>query len=97
MHKLEYEKWGRLEDKMAWLGLLKHIGKEEIIRNLSSFGGSKNKGRKIIKRKSKISLNSEHKEKIRNAAKEMWLKRKQNGWVSTQIPWNKGYSGQDKR
>ena len=35
-HRKLYEKYGRLEDKLAWLGLEGRIGKEEIIRQLLS-------------------------------------------------------------
>jgi len=40
-HRLLYEKHGDKRDWLAWQGLLGMIGKEEIIRELQSFGGKK--------------------------------------------------------
>lgn len=44
-HRLLYEKHGRREDYLAWKGLEKQIGKEEIFIETSSIGGLNNKGK----------------------------------------------------
>lgn len=44
-HRLLYEKYGRWQDRLAWLGLSGQIGKEEIIRTKKSEGGKKLKNR----------------------------------------------------
>ena len=46
-HRILYEKYGRLQDKMAWLGLEGRIGKEEIIRQLISRPHTEERKRKI--------------------------------------------------
>ena len=38
-HRLLYEKHGREEDRIAWLGLSAQIGKEEMVSLLASLGG----------------------------------------------------------
>ena len=46
-HKKLYEEFGNAYDKAAWLGLSGCIGKEEIIRLISSENGKKSRGRKM--------------------------------------------------
>lgn len=40
-HKLLYEKYGKIEDKLAWLGLDKMIGQDEKMRELNRMAGLK--------------------------------------------------------
>ena len=40
-HRILYEKYGRWEDQIAWLGLSGQIGKEEVIRRMLSEAGKK--------------------------------------------------------
>lgn len=59
-HRKLYESYGKVEDKIAYLGLLKQIGQEEILLEKSKLGGKGNKG---------IPKTAEHKKKIsKNAA-----------------------------
>ena len=43
-HRLLYYKYGKHEDYVAWKGLERQIGKEEIFLQTSSIGGLNNKG-----------------------------------------------------
>ena len=45
-HRILYEKYGCLQDYLAWKGLTGCVNKEEIIRNISSMNGKKRKGSK---------------------------------------------------
>ena len=53
-HFAEWQRKGREEDRIAWQGLSKIIGREEVIRQASGIGGSKSKGKKrdpeVVKR-----------------------------------------------
>ena len=60
-HKELYEKYGKKEDKCAWLGLSKQIGQEEIWMERSSMGGENNKG---------VPKSKEHKHKISEALRD---------------------------
>ena len=58
-HRILYEQYGKVEDKIAYLGLLKLIGQEEMMLEKSRFGGKGNKGiPKTAEHKSAISLNA---------------------------------------
>jgi hypothetical protein len=60
-HKELYEKYGRWQDKCAWLGLSEQIGNDEILQMTSSNGGYHgNKG---------IAKSKEHRDKISEATK----------------------------
>ena len=59
-HRLLYEEHGKQEDLVAWKGLSKQIGKEEIFLATSSMGGHGNRGK---------SKSKEHKKKISEANK----------------------------
>ena len=59
-HKTLYEKFGKKEDKLAWLCLSKQIGNEEIWLERSSIGGTRNKG---------VPKSIEHRKKISNKIK----------------------------
>lgn len=66
-HRELYEKYGRLEDKLAWMGLSGMIGKDEIIseiwkRNGEAVGKLSSKGRKYPK-------SEETRQKISNTLK----------------------------
>jgi hypothetical protein len=55
-HKLLYGQFGKMQDKLAWLGLSKQIDKEEIFLLSSAVGGNNNKNiPKTELHKSKIS------------------------------------------
>jgi hypothetical protein len=54
-HRKLYEKYGLQEDKVAWLGLSKQIGKEEMFRLRSSIGGKKKKPPRTEQHRQKIS------------------------------------------
>lgn len=45
-HYAEWKRKGRKEDRIAWQGLAKIIGKEEAIRQAAGLGGAKSKGKK---------------------------------------------------
>ena len=45
-HFAEWQRKGREEDRIAWQGLSKIIGREEVIRQASGVGGSRSKGKK---------------------------------------------------
>ena len=45
-HRHLWKMYGRLEDKMAWLGLMGRMDKEQIIKELCSRNGKKSKGSK---------------------------------------------------
>ena len=56
-HKKLYEEYNNEYDRLAWKGLLGIIGKEEIVRLISSENGKKSKGRKHREEtKKKMSL-----------------------------------------
>ena len=58
-HRRLYETYGKVEDKVAYLGLLKQIGQEEILLEKSKLGGKGNKGiPKTAEHKIKISKNA---------------------------------------
>jgi len=58
-HRVLYEQYGKVEDKIAYLGLLKLIGQEEMLLEKSRLGGKGNKGiPKTAEHRSKISLNA---------------------------------------
>lgn len=71
-HRIEYEKWGRKEDYLAWMGLLGLIDKAEIARQLLVESNKKRKGIKhtpevIAKRKHAmkgIAKSPEHRKKL---------------------------------
>jgi hypothetical protein len=44
-HRLLFEENGRQEDKLAWLGLLALIGKDELLRERAALGGSRGKSK----------------------------------------------------
>jgi hypothetical protein len=46
-HFAEWKRKGQDEDRIAWQGLSKIIGREEVIRQASAVGGSRSKGREI--------------------------------------------------
>ena len=55
-HRILYEKYGRWQDKCAWLALSGQIGKEEIIIERARLGGKRRKGKKLSEeQKRKIS------------------------------------------
>ena len=60
LHRELYEKYGKKEDKCAWMALSKQIGQEEIWLERSSMGGEKNKG---------VPKSKDHKHKISEALK----------------------------
>jgi hypothetical protein len=58
-HYKLYETYGKIEDKIAYLGLLKQIGQEEILLEKSKLGGKGNKGiTKTAEHKIKMSKNA---------------------------------------
>ena len=55
-HRILYNKYGKQEDYVAWKGLEKQIGKEELFIKTSSIGGLNNKNKpKSDAHKQKIS------------------------------------------
>ena len=58
-HRELYEQYGKTEDKIAYLGLLTLIGKDQISLETSKLGGERNKG---------IPKTSDHKIKISETA-----------------------------
>ena len=58
-HRELYEQYGKTEDKIAYLGLLKLIGKDQISLETSKLGGERTKG---------IPKTSDHKIKISETA-----------------------------
>ncbi len=63
VHRTLYEKYGRIEDKLAWLSLSSKIGKEEFHLLKSSIGGQNNKNKmksKAHKRKISKSIKVNH-------------------------------------
>lgn len=70
-HRKLYEQYKKIEDKIAYLGLLKQIGQEEILLEKSKLGGKRNKGiPKTAEHKINISKNAaggvtEHTTKIK--------------------------------
>lgn len=72
-HKLLYEKYGRLEDKLAWLGLSGQIGKDEILRQIaiSNKGVKKPKGHgeKVSAFRKTFRYSEESKRKMSEAKK----------------------------
>ena len=75
-HRVLYDKYGRWQDKLAWLGLSGQIGKEEIIaeiyanRTPSMLGKSQSEYQKRMTAKANKGkkLTEEHREKIRQKA-----------------------------
>ena len=59
-HRVLYETYGKKEDYIAWKGLSKQIGKEEIFKETSSLGGNGNAGK---------PKSEEHRRKISQALK----------------------------
>jgi hypothetical protein len=68
-HKLLWEQYGKEEDRIAWIGLSKTVGKEEIVSEICSLAGKKGKGKpksqefKIKLSEKLISTGSRKKEK----------------------------------
>lgn len=59
-HRLLYEKYGKHEDKVAWLSLSSQMDKEEIFLETSKIGGLNNRG---------IPKSEEHKKKVSDSIK----------------------------
>jgi hypothetical protein len=56
-HKKLFEQYGKLEDRLAWLGLSASIGKDEILTERSRIGGLGNIGKpKTEEHRGKIHL-----------------------------------------
>jgi hypothetical protein len=73
-HRKLYEKYGRIEDKLAWKGLAGLIGKDEILLELAKLRGPKisraNKGKIPWNKDLKCApLSEEHKRKISESSK----------------------------
>lgn len=70
-HRILYEKYGRNEDKWAWLGLSGQIGKDEILRLISMAQKGKKKpegfGEKISSFRKTFRYSEESKMKIGNS------------------------------
>lgn len=71
-HRLLWEKYGKREDYIAWVGLSKSIGKEEIIKLVLSMAGKKSSG---FKGKSH-SIDHMNKLKEINTGNRYWSDRK---------------------
>jgi len=67
-HRLLYKKYGKRGDYLAWKGLEKQIGKEEIFIETSSIGGLNNKG-KLKSKSHKMNISESNK-----GQKSHWLK-----------------------
>lgn len=66
-HRLLYEEHGKIEDRLAWLGLSGMIGREEIIKELMTENGKKNGKNSYFKKigiYDPVYLNSEEYKKI---------------------------------
>lgn len=66
-HRLLYEEHGKIEDRLAWLGLSGMIGREEIIKELVTENGKKNGKNSYLKKigiHDPVYLNSEEYKKI---------------------------------
>jgi hypothetical protein len=72
-HKILYEKYDRIEDKLAWLGLSGQIGKDEILKTISMAQKGKKKpdgfGKKISKFRKNFRYSDESKLKMSLAKK----------------------------
>ena len=87
-HRVLYEEFGNVYDKIAWKAISGRIGKEEIIRLVSSENGKKSRGYKHTEEhKKKMSLarkgkklTEEHKKKMSLAqkGKEFTVEHKKN-------------------
>lgn len=70
-HKILFEKFGREEDRIAWLGLQGMIGRDEIIRRLQILGG-KNSAKENTwsktKTRSNWKINAQNQRKAEMAA-----------------------------
>jgi hypothetical protein len=56
-HRLLYEKFNKLEDKIAWKALLGQLNRDEISLETSALGGHNNKNKhKAVPHKQKLSL-----------------------------------------
>jgi hypothetical protein len=70
-HRILYEKYGRNEDKWAWLGLSGQIGKDEILRLISMSQKGKKKpeghGEKVSAFRKTFRYSEESKKKIGDA------------------------------
>lgn len=44
-HRILYEKYGKEEDRIAWIGLSKTVGKEEMVSEICRLAGKKCKGK----------------------------------------------------
>jgi hypothetical protein len=88
-HRVLYETYGRLEDKMAWMGLSKMISTQDIIQTLMTLNNPSKRPeeRAYISQRMKGNKNAsgkkseEHKRKIGLANK---------GKLKGRVPWNKG-------
>jgi len=70
-HRILYEKHGRWQDRVAWLGLSGRIGKEEIIRMIQSEAAKGNTN--CVGRKH----SEETKRKLSEAAKKQWARKRE--------------------
>ena len=68
-HRILYEKYGRDEDRIAWLGLSGMISKEEIIKEICSRPRPEEVKRKISETKQGIPRSEETKRKISESMK----------------------------
>lgn len=59
-HRLLFEKYGKKEDELAWKGLAGLIGKEELVKQISSLNGKKWLGRRH-KEETKRKMSEIHK------------------------------------
>lgn len=66
-HRLLYEEHGKIEDRLAWMGLSGMIGRDEIIKELMTENGRKNGNNAYLKKigiHDPVYLNSEEYKKI---------------------------------
>jgi len=68
IHKRLYELYGYWQDKMAWLGLSGHIGKEEIIKMIQKRPKSKSHIDKMVK-----TLSDGRRKGANNAHAKKWI------------------------
>ena len=84
LHRELYEKYGKRQDKLAWLAISSQIGQEEIWIERSSMGGENNKG---------VPKSPEHRRKLSEALEGHLLSEERRVNISKAMIDNKNSKG----
>lgn len=84
-HRILFCKYGREEDRIAWLGLAGIIGKEDIVREAQRLGGKNASGKNNPWRKCRTRMNwaenHVHQQKAQSAAQSPAARQKKKEYI----------------